>query len=222
MPRKLQVNKPYEVVCDITTPRDKWLEFRQQCVGASDTYLNAALIAKKINPPSFVDNDFSWLGRRLEQTVIDFARERRGFSCRASQTMLRSTLYPAMSCTLDAVCKVPQAGPRVDVFIDFVSSLGWHATEIYAALDYKQLSVMEIKTADHKYLSTWESGTPPRNYWIQCQHQLAVTGFEVAWLCGLVGGNRFRAFRIERDEIFIKGRAVQCEEFMLQVARSEE
>lgn len=66
-----------------------------------------------------------------------------------------------------------------------------------AILDGKWV-VVEIKTSngrDH----AWDEGVPDY-YEVQVQHQLAVTGLEVAHLAVLLGGSDYRSYEIPRDD----------------------
>ncbi|MGF6978986.1 putative phage-type endonuclease [Paraburkholderia sp. JPY465] len=43
----------------------------------------------------------------------------------------------------------------------------------------------------------------PREYWLQCTHYLAVSGYDAWVLAACIGGNALRTYRIERDEEMI-------------------
>lgn len=210
------MTKPYRIVCDKDVPRSEWLKIRQDYVGASETSLTDSLLERKISETGEIDTDIFWWGHELEPLIIRFAK-RKGFCVMGSQNMLQSTLYPEMACTLDGVCRMPRTDWRRDKMYDFLVDQGWMPKHIDEAMSDDRLSVFEIKTADKKYLDQWSGDEPPRAYWVQCQSQMAVTGFEVAWLVCLVGGRYFRAFRITRDEEFIKQRADDCRKFMQRV-----
>lgn len=63
--------------------------------------------------------------------------------------------------------------------------------------------VLEVKTCGARHAEEWEEGVP-RTYWIQVQHQLAVTGLSWGSLAVLIGGQAFRWMDVERDEAFIQ------------------
>lgn len=63
---------------------------------------------------------------------------------------------------------------------------------------------LECKTASAYKESEWEGDKVPDNYYVQCQHYMAVTGKASWWIACLVGGNRFFYKEIPRDEDLIK------------------
>lgn len=50
---------------------------------------------------------------------------------------------------------------------------------------------MECKTASEYLKNDWEEEEIPAQYLIQCQHYMAVTGYEAWWIAVLIGGNKF-------------------------------
>lgn len=62
---------------------------------------------------------------------------------------------------------------------------------------------LECKTASEYMKSEWEGDDIPTAYLLQCQHYMAVTGYEAWWIAVLVGGNKFIYKRIERDDELI-------------------
>lgn len=50
----------------------------------------------------------------------------------------------------------------------------------------------------------WEDEEVPAAYLLQCQHYMAVTGYEAWWIAVLIGGNKFVHKKIERDEELIQ------------------
>jgi putative phage-type endonuclease len=63
---------------------------------------------------------------------------------------------------------------------------------------------LECKTASEYLKNEWEGEEIPAPYLIQCQHYMAVTGFDAWWIAVLIGGNKFVYKRIERDEELIQ------------------
>ena len=49
----------------------------------------------------------------------------------------------------------------------------------------------------------WDGDEPPLAVWVQCQHNMAVTGAQMADVACLQGGNRFLHFEVGRDDKFI-------------------
>lgn len=63
---------------------------------------------------------------------------------------------------------------------------------------------LECKTASEYLKSEWEGEEIPAPYLIQCQHYMAVTGYDAWWIAVLIGGNKFVHKKIERDEEIIQ------------------
>ena len=76
-----------------------------------------------------------------------------------------------------------------------------------ANLDYtvnkSEIGVLEIKTAGEHGAKLWRNGVP---LYVTCQvqHQLAVTGKQLAHVCVLICGHESRVFEIKRDEFLIE------------------
>ena len=62
------------------------------------------------------------------------------------------------------------------------------------------VGILECKTANEMMNEEWASGEVPISYFYQVQHYLYVTGIERAWICCLVGGNKFYTYDIFFDE----------------------
>lgn len=63
---------------------------------------------------------------------------------------------------------------------------------------------LECKTASEYLKDQWEGEEIPAAYLLQCQHYMAVTGYEAWWIAVLVGGNKFIYKKVERDEELIQ------------------
>lgn len=63
--------------------------------------------------------------------------------------------------------------------------------------------IIECKNTGQWMAADWD-GQIPDHAELQCQHNMAVTGAPHAWVAGLVGGNRLRIERVERDEDLIE------------------
>ncbi|GGE47921.1 hypothetical protein GCM10011391_28380 [Pullulanibacillus camelliae] len=72
---------------------------------------------------------------------------------------------------------------------------------------------LECKTASEYMKDEWEGDEVPTSYLLQCQHYMAVTGYEAWWIAVLIGGNKFRYKKIERDEEIIQMLIEAEEEF---------
>lgn len=65
-------------------------------------------------------------------------------------------------------------------------------------------AILECKCASAWLSDQWEGDNAPLPYVIQVQHALAVTGASHGYFATLIGGNDFRHYRIERDEVLIE------------------
>ncbi|HFK1462291.1 YqaJ viral recombinase family protein [Bacillus sp. YAF12_1] len=63
---------------------------------------------------------------------------------------------------------------------------------------------LECKTASEYLKKEWEDEEVPAAYLLQCQHYMAVTGYEAWWIAVLIGGNKFVHKKIKRDEELIQ------------------
>jgi putative phage-type endonuclease len=65
--------------------------------------------------------------------------------------------------------------------------------------------ILEAKTCSGWKAKEWDGEDIPAEYIIQCQHQLAVTGKQRAWIAVLIGGNQDFLYKpIDRDNGLIK------------------
>lgn len=129
------------------------------------------------------ENENLYWGRELEGAIIGrFQRERAGqFSVKRMPpwTTHVSLEDPRLAATLDAV--TTDLDPET-------STLSWVP--------------LEVKNISGFFADEW-GDEPPIYYTVQCQHQMMVTGARVCYLAALIGGNRFRWARIQRDDEFI-------------------
>lgn len=65
--------------------------------------------------------------------------------------------------------------------------------------DVVETGVLEVKTRSEYQLRAWQDDVPDAPA-LQAHWYLAVTGFDVAYVAALIGGNKLRWHRIERDE----------------------
>ncbi len=64
--------------------------------------------------------------------------------------------------------------------------------------------ILEVKTTSEYMRDAWDRDEVPDMYYLQLQHYLAVTGCLWGYFAVLIGGNKYRQFRIERDEEIIE------------------
>lgn len=65
-------------------------------------------------------------------------------------------------------------------------------------------AILEIKTSAAWRKNDWKEDEIPSDYLIQVYHQLAVTGFPMAYICVLIGNEDLKIKPIPRDEKVIK------------------
>jgi len=63
---------------------------------------------------------------------------------------------------------------------------------------------LECKTTSAYLKDKWTDEEVPAEYLIQCQHYMAVTGYDAWWIAVLIGGNQFLYKKIERDDELIR------------------
>lgn len=174
----------YDVVCS-SEDRARWLDLRSTGIGASEIAAvlgesrwksPLALYAEKTGESSeSSDNEAMFWGLRLERIVADVFSERTGRAVMWSGEMLRSREHPWALATLDAL-----VAPSKDV--------RWP---------------LDSKTSSAFKADDWEDG-PPREYYLQLQQQMLVTGASRASIACLLGGQRLVWCDVERDEIEIR------------------
>lgn len=165
----------------------EWHEQRRQGIGASEA---AAIIgaspwasalsvwARKLGlDDEAADNEPIEWGQALEPVIADkYARVTgRALADFGRLTVLVSGTWPWMRCTLD---RVILDGSRYD-------------------------GVLEIKTTGAQMARKWEDEGVPRHYYLQVQHQLAVTGYRWGSIAVLIGGQKFRYADVPRDDAVI-------------------
>lgn len=189
------------------TSRDAWLRARMRGIGASDTagilgegYEDQSPITvwdSKVNEPREVDpvklKRFK-VAKLLEPAMRSILSDETGWPCESAGefTIYRNEQNPWLFATLDGLIEHPDYG----------------------------LCVAELKDVGQHNRKEWENEEPPLKYAIQCQHQLAATGLEHAFIQGLIG--RVPVIKhVPRNERFIDAMLGKLAEFWDYVARSE-
>lgn len=80
---------------------------------------------------------------------------------------------------------------------------------------------LECKTTSSYQAKEWNDDKVPDHYYLQVQHQLAVTGWDHWYIAVLIGGQRFLWKKIERDESIIAGILTGAAEFWRMVETKE-
>lgn len=162
----------------------EWLRLRQKGIGGSDAAAIAGL--NKYKSPiqvyyekvegvkESVPSEAAYWGTILEDIVAQEFSRRTGLKVRRRNAILRHPEYPFMIANIDRLVVGEDAG-------------------------------LECKTASEYLKDEWVEGEKiPDQYFIQCQHYMAVTGRSRWYIAVLIGGNKFRWDVIERDEDIIR------------------
>lgn len=178
----------YDIVCSTKNlSTEEWLKMRTIGIGGSDASIIAGcnpyrsifeLWQEKRGeiPVREEESEVTHFGKVLEDVVRKEFIQRTGLMVRKKNSILRSKEYPFMIADVDGI----------------ISELDG------------TYSIFEAKTAIEFKNTNWKNGEVPRNYQLQLQHYMAVTGFQKAYIATLVGGNKFYWYEVYRDEQLIK------------------
>ena len=171
-----------------------WLKLRQKGIGGSD----AAAIFGMSRWKSPIDiwlsktteisqedeqSEAAYWGTVLEDVVAKEFEKRTGLKVRRKNAVLQHDEYEFMIADID----------REIVGQIYINGEG---EKIKAGL--------ECKTASEYKKDEWKDDEIPMEYLIQCQHYMAVTGYDAWVIAVLIGGNKFFYKVIERDDEFIE------------------
>ena len=171
--------------------RQEWLNVRKQGIGSSD-----AAAAVGLNP--YQSQLELWMiktGREAALPKVDADDE-------SSPMYWGSILEPivAMHYTKHSGHKVR----RINAVLQHPDKdKSWMLANLdYVVVGADDVQILECKTAGEFGSRLWRDGVPE---YVQCQvqHQLAVTGKQVADVCVLICGQEIRIHRIERDDALI-------------------
>lgn len=182
------MTKPYDVVTH--SSEADWLDARKTGIGASEMSavlgLNPwksalELYAEKtgaIEPEDLSNVEAVEMGLLLEPVIIARYRSKSGRWADRDGHLLRSREHPWATCTLDG-----------------------RTAETEMALE--DARPLEVKTTSAFRSEDWLDG-PPEPYRVQVQHQLLVTGADVATIACLIGGQKLAWCDVPRDETLIR------------------
>lgn len=171
-------------------PREEWLRLRKKGIGGSDAAAVAGLSpwvspsqvwlekTGRVEPEDLSENEAVYWGTRLEDIVADEFKRRTGMWVQRKNAFVQHSEYPFMVANLDRIIR-PTRGKG-------------------------EWGVLEIKTSNAFAAGQWTEDEIPGHYMLQVQHYLAVTGYSYGYVAVLIGGNTYRHWRIERDEVLIK------------------
>lgn len=177
---------------------DDWLATRKSMIGASESpsilgegYADEGpytIWAKKTGlMPDKPDNELLWYGRKMQPITLERFTIETGLPVRdlGEFTIQRHPTISWLGATLDGVTEERDG----------------------------TLAVVEAKNIGHYGAKEWSAPEPPLRVMIQCQHQMAVTGYTKAYAVATVGGNRLKFRPIERHDRFIAAMIERLEEF---------
>lgn len=209
-PKTLAPTLPFAVVCD-SRDREGWLKARRATIGASEAAIvlgcspwssQLALWAEKTGrtngDPALEDAEFVFWGRELEDAIIS------GYAKRARRRtvpfglMLRSTRWPWLSATPDAL--VTDDGEAAKRATHITRTLGQIRTAMKRHASTANLLVtlhevtrgwwpLQTKNIGFSSAEHWAEGVP-LYYRIQCLQEALVFGADKTTGAALIAGQR--------------------------------
>lgn len=183
-----------------------WLEKRSLGIGGSDAGTVAELNhyktpyqlfmekTKQLAPEDLSENQRVYFGNKLEDLIADVYAERTGRQVRRRRQIFKSKQHPFMLANIDRDIVGERRGLECKNVDKDVARFGdaWGKTG----------NTYEVREGGAVVCVT-ECDQVPESYLIQCQHYMAVMGYDVWDLAALVGGNEIRIYTIHRDEALI-------------------
>lgn len=189
-----------------TLDHEQWLEARRQGIGGSDAAAAVGLSpyqsqlelwldkTGRQTPPRKEEENIGYApmlwGSQLEHLVARHYQAHTGHRVRRVNAILQHPEYPWMLANLD----------REVVGTD-------------------EVDILECKTAGQYGAAQWKDGVP-EHVQLQVQHQLAVTGKQVADVAVLICGQDFQVHRIHRNEKVI-AQLIKLEEKFWQYVQTD-
>ena len=159
--------------------REDWLKHRRSGIGGSDAAATLGLNAYKSPFAVWADK----LGQLPDQEDNEAMRQGRDLEDYVAQRFAEQT---------GKKCRRYNAIIRNDAYPFALANIDRAVVGEKAGLECKTTSLMNLKR--------YKAGEYPDNYYVQCMHYLAVTGWDKWYLAVLVLGSGFYVFEIERDE----------------------
>lgn len=171
--------------------REEWLKWRDKGIGSSD----AAVVAG-INP--YKSAVTLWL-EKTGQITQDEANERMEIGTEIEDWIARKFVRQYKKDT------------GIEAKIQNSNYILQHKKHSYMLANLDRLvyikdkgwGVLECKNTSEYMKGEWDMDKMPDMYYLQVQHQLAVTGYKWGYIAVLIGGNKFRYKYFERDEEII-------------------
>jgi len=200
------LSKPVEAFTLQKFPdRDSWLEAHQTAIGGSASaavmgasawespYVLWARMSGLLGTSDEESEAMLW-GNLLEPVIADewARRTDRELVDHGRFTIARSTKYPELIATVDRVITSVVDGP----------------------------GLLEVKTTNAFNLKEWDE-EPPEQYQIQLQHQLLVTGYRWGYLCCLIGGQKLKWWKTEREDKYLEVHLRECLDMVRRVREND-
>lgn len=173
--------------------RKKWEAARREGIGGSDVAALFGLAGKWSSPrhvfeekhgrPTFRETEPAEIGREIETFVARMFTKRSGLKVKMPSGMIQNIERPWMRANVDRY--VVDAEGRI-------------------------VAPLELKNRSEYQLEDWEDGVPDGPL-LQLHWYLAVGGWDHGYVAALVGGNKLKWYRIERDEEIITEIVEHCE-----------
>ncbi|OKI35172.1 endonuclease [Streptomyces sp. TSRI0281] len=167
--------------------REEWLAVRRSGIGGSDVAGILGLGGKYTGPrhvfeekhgrPTFTDSEPAEIGREIEDFIAHMFTKRSGVTTAEAPGTLVHLDRPWMRVNVDRYTYA-QPGPAS--------------------------GLLECKNRSEYQADQWEDGAVPDAPAIQCHWGMAVGGWGHGYVAALVGGNKLRWVRLERDEEMIE------------------
>ncbi|WNI31453.1 lambda-exonuclease family protein [Streptomyces sp. ITFR-6] len=167
--------------------REEWLEVRRGGIGGSDVAGILGLAGKYTGPrhvfeekhgrSTFEGNEYTEIGTEIEDFIAHMFTKRSGVTTAEAPGTLVHVDRPWQRVNVDRYT-FEQPGPAS--------------------------GVLECKNRSEHQAEQWENGAVPDAPAIQCHWGMAVGGWNHGFVAALVGGNKLRWVRLERDEEMIE------------------
>lgn len=190
--------------------RLEWLQARRTGIGGSDIaaimgispYATAYDIykAKVEEPEDEEESEFAYWGHKLENTVAKEFERRTDLKVQNVNFIMRHPVHSFAIANID----------RGIVNPEIAGNIRFKNGELTTDM------ILECKTASEFVGKDWgdeETDEVPDQYQCQGQWYMGVTGTKVCYMAVLIGGNKFRIYRIERNQELIDHLFEQAEYF---------
>jgi putative phage-type endonuclease len=179
----------------------EWLEVRRGGIGGSDistifnlnewksqTYLYMEKRGE-ITPDDLTDNEPVYWGNQLEDIIRKEFQKRNGWKVYKNNFVLCHDEYDYLRANIDGEVLHPADGR----------------------------GVLEIKTTNEYNKDEWSGDHVPNAYMLQIQYYMGIMNYGFAYVAVLIGGNKYRQWRIERDDDLINMIFARCHAFWQRV-----